>query len=91
MIQVLLDVIELEESKPRERIAFTPSRSYKRQMKAMLANPLRWAKNKARPMWKKVLHSAAVALLILSVGLGGGIGNQSGRARSGCSMGNRVV
>jgi len=73
MRRVLLDAIELEENErdAGEPVAFTPSRAHRRQMRAMLRDPLRWAKNKTRPLWQKVLRSAAVVLLAFSVGFGG--------------------
>ncbi|MBQ9536106.1 MAG: DUF4367 domain-containing protein [Clostridia bacterium] len=73
MRRVLLDAIELEENErgAGEQVAFTPSRAHRRQMRAMLRDPLRWAKNKTRPLWQKVLRSAAVVLLAVSVGFGG--------------------
>ena len=36
----------------------------------MLANPLKWARKRARPLWKNVAQKAAVILLVFSLSLG---------------------
>lgn len=46
-----------------------PSRRHKRAMRAMLRDPLRWAKNRTRPAWQTALARAAAFLLAVLAGL----------------------
>lgn len=71
MQRILLDSLKLEWEKELEpEPSFVPSENYKRQIRAMLANPLVWARKKASPMWKKAVRWAAVVLLMISLGAG---------------------
>lgn len=72
MRRVLMDAIRKdEEAEIEETDSFTPSRKHQRQMKKMLADPLKWMRNKTKPVWKKFAQKVAVVLLIVSVSLGG--------------------
>lgn len=71
MRRVLADAIALDEETYHDAIPFDPSFRHRRQIRLMLANPLRWAKEKARPAWKRVLRRAAVILLAASISLAG--------------------
>ncbi len=48
----------------------SPSPRHQAQMRAMLQNPLKWARHKARPVWLTVLRRAAAFLLAVLLGLG---------------------
>ena len=71
MRRVLIDAIVLNEENYQDEIPFKPSFGHRRQIMAMLANPVRWAKEKAKPTWKKVLQHAAVILLVAAIGFAG--------------------
>ena len=70
MRRVLLDASAREEEKQEEPPAFIPSRQHLAQMKAMKRDPLGWARNKARPVWRRALRQAAAVALVLSLGFG---------------------
>lgn len=70
MRRVLLDAIALDEASCTEQIPFEPSLRHQKQVAAMLENPLRWARERSKPVWKKMLQKVAVILLVLSLGLG---------------------
>ena len=56
MRNVLLDAIAQDEETNTETIPYTPSLHHQKQIKAMLKNPLRWARDRERPVWKFVCH-----------------------------------
>ena len=66
MRNVLLDAIALDEETNTETIPYTPSLHHQKQIKAMLKNPLRWARDRERPVWKRALKRVAVILLVIS-------------------------
>lgn len=72
--RAILDSIEREQEQLEIQEAageippFRPSVRHRRQIKAMLANPLRWAHRKKQPVWKKVAQRAAVFVLIGTLG-----------------------
>lgn len=69
MRRVLLDSLKLNwEKKLEPDPSFVPSVSYKRQVSAMLADPLAWERKKAIPIWKKTARQIAMVLLIISIG-----------------------
>lgn len=70
MRRVLLDSLKLDWDKKPET-PFKPSSGYRREISAMLANPLAWERKKARPIWKIAAQWAAIVLLIISLGFGG--------------------
>lgn len=47
------------------------SARYLRERKRLLKDPFGYAKRKSRPMWKKVLQTAASIVLVAGIGLGG--------------------
>ena len=51
MRRVLIDSLKMEEEKERDEQApsFTPTLRYKRQMRTMLANPIRWMRQQEYP------------------------------------------
>ena len=65
MQRVLLDAIKSDCSNMSCEIPnFMPSHRYQHQMAIMIANPLKWAHKRARPLWKKVLQRVAVILIV---------------------------
>lgn len=71
MRRVLLDSLKLDaESTASGELAFEPTPRYQRQMAAMLSDPLKWERRRARPLWKNVVQKAAVILLVFSLSLG---------------------
>ena len=71
MRRVLLDSLKLDaESAASGELAFEPTPRYQRQMAAMVKDPLKWERRRARPMWKNVAQKAAVILLVFSLSLG---------------------
>lgn len=72
MKRVLIDSIklDLEADAKDDTASFDPSPRHRRQMKAMLNDPLGWSRKKARPVWKMIAQKAAIVLLVISVGFG---------------------
>ena len=71
MRRVLLDSLKLDaESTAGGELAFEPTARYQRQMAAMVKDPLKWERRRARPLWKNVAQKAAVILLVFSLSLG---------------------
>ena len=71
MRRVLLDSLKLDaESTASGELAFEPTHHYQRQMAAMVKDPLKWERRRARPLWKNVAQKAAVILLVFSLSLG---------------------
>lgn len=72
MKRILVDSIKLDcEAMVQDgTLAFQPSAYHQRQMRLMLKDPLRWARKKARPMWKTIAQRVAIVLLIISLGFG---------------------
>ncbi len=70
MRRVLLDSLKLDRDKKPET-PFEPSAGHRREIGAMLADPLAWERKKARPIWKTAARRAAIVLLIISLGFGG--------------------
>lgn len=72
MQRVLLDSLKLDwEGELKAASSFTPSVRHQREMRAMLADPLGWARKRSQPIWKRITHQAAVILLIISIAFGG--------------------
>ena len=71
MRRVLLDSLKLDaESAASGELTFEPTPWYQRQMAAMVKDPLKWERRRARPLWKNVAQKAAVILLVFSLSLG---------------------
>ena len=71
MQHVLLDAIKRDCEKETDDVpAFKLTRHYQRQIAAMLKDPLKWERRRARPLWKNVAQKAAVILLVFSLSLG---------------------
>lgn len=65
MRRVLIDAIRKDEENATEEIEpLMPSRNHQRQMKEMLKDPLKWMRNKTKPVWKAAVQKIAVILLI---------------------------
>ena len=71
MRRVLLDALKLDtESTAGGELAFEATPQHRRQMAAMIKDPLKWARRRARPIWKNVIQKVAVILLVFSLSLG---------------------
>ena len=71
MRRVLLDALKLDtESTAGGELAFEATPRHQRQMAAMVKDPLKWERRRARPIWKNVLQKVAVILLVFSLSLG---------------------
>ena len=70
MRNVLLDAIAMDEETQIETIPYTPSLHHQKQIKAMLKSPLRWARDRKQPVWKRALKRVAVILLVISLAFG---------------------
>ena len=69
--RILLDVLRNEEADREEAdCIFVPSKNHLRQMKMMLRDPLKWMRNRSKPVWKVIVQKVAIILLIASLGLG---------------------
>lgn len=69
--RVLLDAIRNDETdRSEEGGVFVPSKNHLRQMKLMLKDPLKWLRNRSKPVWKAIVQKVAIVLLIASLGLG---------------------
>ena len=64
MQQILLDAIALDEERCEDKIPFEPSLKYQHQTALMLKDPIRWEKNRSRPVWKKYGQRVAAILLV---------------------------
>lgn len=53
-----------------ENIVFSPTAKYRKQIKLMLSNPLKWAKNKINPIYVKILRTAAMIAITVSIAFG---------------------
>ena len=70
MLQILLDAIALDEERCEDKIPFEPSLKYQHQTALMLKDPIRWEKNRSRPVWKKYGQRVAAILLVAFISLG---------------------
>lgn len=92
MQRVLLDAIKSDCSNMSCEIPnFMPSHRYQHQMAIMIANPLKWAHKRARPLWKKVLQRVAVILIVFSLSLGSLMIISPKRSRRSGQLGDRMV
>lgn len=72
MRKVLIDVQKTGENQVCcEDLSFDPSIHYQRNMRAMRKDPMKWMKNRERPVWKRVMRQVAMVLLVISVGFAG--------------------
>ena len=71
MRRVLLDALKLDtENTAGGEQTFAATPRHQRQMAAMVNDPLKWARRRARPAWKRVLQKVAMILLVFSLSLG---------------------
>ena len=71
MQRVLLDAIKSDcEKENGVAPSFEPSLRYQRSLAAMIADPLKWAHKRTKPLWKKVLQKVAIVLIVFSLSLG---------------------
>lgn len=69
--RVLTDSLIRDWSKVLDRAPpLKSSKSFQNRIKAMLHDPFAWYLRKTRPIWKKVMQTAAAILLVISVGFG---------------------
>ena len=69
--RVLLDALKAEEDQAAEPdVPFTPSARYRRSMGRMRRNPLQWARDRARPVWRRALRQAAMFALVAALSFG---------------------
>jgi len=67
--RALLDAVRGEEGEQTDELpAFTPSPAYRRQLARMVRDPMKWLRDRERPLWRRAAHRAAVLLLVLSLG-----------------------
>lgn len=68
---LLLETIRLEwGDMPQDTPLPAPSPRHQRQLRAMTDDPWGWYRRRIRPVWKRVLHTAATILLTCSIALG---------------------
>ena len=71
MQRVLLDAIKKDcETENSVVPSFNPSPRYQRSLVAMIADPLKWTRKRATPLWKKILQKVAIVLIVFSLSLG---------------------
>ena len=71
MRRVLLDSLRNDEQNTREAAGpFVPPRDHQRQMRDMLKDPIKWLRNRRKPVWKLAIQKVAVVLLVVSLSLG---------------------
>ena len=70
MRRVLLDALRNDEEDRGADCVFIPSKNHLRQMQRMLQDPLKWMRNRSKPVWKVIVQKVAIILLIASLGLG---------------------
>jgi len=73
MRRVLIDSmkVEAERDKDEPNPPFQATPKHQRQMRAMLANPIKWLHRRERPVWKQVAQRIAVFFLTFVLILGG--------------------
>ncbi len=59
-----------EETAADDGPAFQPSARYRRQTRAMLADPAGWARRRQRPLWLRAARQAAMLLLTCALAFG---------------------
>lgn len=70
MRQALLDAIALEWADTEGSEPQRGSARYERSLAAMCRDPLKWCRRRTRPVWKKVLQTAAMFALVCALALG---------------------
>lgn len=68
---ILLDIASkefAEELNDKEEVV--TSAYFQNQMQRVIENPMRWAKQRRKPIWKKVMQTAAAILIVCSLTLG---------------------
>ena len=72
MQRVLLDALRNDEADGGGGEGFfAPTKHHLRQMQRMLQNPLKWLRDRSKPLWKVVVQKVAIILLIVSLSFGG--------------------
>lgn len=68
---ILLDAACIEfQDELSSKEPVTTSFLFQRQMKDMVRNPTHWVRRKRRPLWKKVLRTVAVFVIVCALSLG---------------------
>lgn len=71
MRRVLLDALKAEEEQNAgPGVPFAPSARYRRSMGRMCRNPLKWLRDRERPVWRRALRQAAMIALVIAIGFG---------------------
>ena len=71
MRRVLLDAARLDEAREEDAPpAFDASSRHRRQVRAMLADPLGWSRRRERPVWRQALGRAAAFALVCTLFFG---------------------
>lgn len=73
MRRVLIDSMKAEAERDKEdlNLPFKTTSRHQRQMRSMLANPIRWLHRRERPRWKQIAQRVAVFLLVFILFFGG--------------------
>ena len=73
MRRVLIDSmkVEAEQDKTDPAPPFQATSKHQRQMRAMLANPIKWLHRREHPVWKQIAQRVAVLFLVLLLVFGG--------------------
>lgn len=73
MRRVLIDSLKMDAEKIEEgqRLSFKPTSRYKRRMRTMLADPLRWLRRQVQPRWQQIALQVAIIWLTCIVVFGG--------------------
>jgi hypothetical protein len=68
---ILLDAASKEFAEELyDKEAVATSAHFQHQMQSMIANPMRWAKQQRKPIWKQVMQTVAAVLIVCSLTLG---------------------
>lgn len=73
MRRVLIDSLKTEAEQPMEEQAplFEETSRHRRQMHAMLVNPLSWLHRQEHPRWQQIARRVAIILIACIVATGG--------------------
>lgn len=73
MRRVLIDSMKVEAERDKDEPVppFQATPKHQRQMRAMLANPIKWLHRRERPVWKQVAQRIAVFFLTFALIFGG--------------------
>lgn len=90
MSKVLLDAIAFDEDRLEEKIPYAASARHRRQMRTMLKDPVRWTRERGKPVWKRVLQTGS-HIIDAVIGTWQRDACQPDRSGDDCSVGYRMV